>query len=69
MCSGCPLGEHNHAESLPILQTAGRQSKQPLGIVGDDTIDAHGFGGLDVGRFVDGVDEDSERLVVKRLEK
>lgn len=35
-------------------------SEQALWIVGDDAVDAHGSGGLDVGWFVDGVSEDSE---------
>ena len=44
-------------------------SEQTLRIVRNDAVDAHGLGDLDVGWFVDGVDEDLERAVVQRLEK
>ena len=44
-------------------------SEQPLRIVRNDAVDAHGLGSLNVSRFVDGVDEDPKRAVVQRLEK
>lgn len=44
------------------------QAEQACRIVRNDAVYAHGLGCLNVSRFVDGVDEDSKRTVVKGLE-